>query len=135
MRVVLGNNIWISFLIGKRLSALRPIFHRPDVEVYYCEALEQEYLDVSHRPKILKYVGEQQIERVHLLMTDSCHSFEVVSKNNTLVRDPKDVYLLTLCEAAKVDVLVTGDADLLKLGQYNLTKIVAFEEALSLLGM
>lgn len=135
MRVVFDNNIWISFLIGKRLSALRPVFHRPDVEIYYCEALEQEYLDVSHRPKIMKYADEQQIERVHLLMTDSCRSVEVVPQNNTSVRDPKDVYLLTLCETAKVDVLVTGDADLLALGQNNLTKIVAFEEALSLLGI
>ena len=28
MRIIFDNNIWISFLIGKRLSALRSVFSR-----------------------------------------------------------------------------------------------------------
>lgn len=133
MRIIFDNNIWISFLIGKRLSALRSVFSRADFEVYYSDELEQEFLDVAHRPKILKYVDEQQIERVHQLMIRACHHDTCTSLNTALVRDPKDVYLLALCDAVKADYLVSGDSDLLELKEYNQTKIVEFETVLGLL--
>ena len=111
MRIIFDNNIWISFLIGKRLSELRPVFSRTDVEIFYCNELEQEFLDVAHRPKIQKYVNEQQIERVHQLMVCTCHHEAITSLDPTPVRDPKDVYLLALSEAVKADYLVSGDSD------------------------
>lgn len=37
MRIIFDNNIWISLLIGKRLTALRPLFERADVEVFFCD--------------------------------------------------------------------------------------------------
>ena len=133
MRIVFDNNIWISFLIGKRLAALRPVFYRSDVEIYYCDELEKEFLEVAHRPKILKYVNEQQIERVHQLMVCICHHGAFNNVSTALVRDPKDIYLLALSDAIKADYLVSGDSDLLELNEYNQTKIVDFETILRLL--
>ena len=133
MRIIFDNNIWISFLIGKRLSELRPVFSRTDVEIFYCNELEQEFLDVAHRPKIQKYVNEQQIERVHQLMVCTCHHEAIASLDPTPVRDPKDVYLLALSEAVKADYLVSGDSDLLELDEYHQTKIVDFETILKML--
>jgi len=133
MRIIFDNNIWISFLIGKRLSELRPVFSRTDVEIYYCDELEREFLDVAHRPKILKYVNEQQIERVHQLMIGACCHGTFTNLNIAPVRDPKDVYLLSLSDAVKADYLVSGDSDLLELNEYNHTKIVDFETILGLL--
>jgi hypothetical protein len=133
MRIIFDNNIWISFLIGKRLSELRPVFSRTDVEIFYCNELEQEFLDVAHRPKIQKYVNEQQIERVHQLMVCTCHHEAIASLDPTPVRDPKDVYLLALSEAVKADYLVSGDSDLLELDEYHQTKIVDFEKIIGLL--
>lgn len=133
MRIIFDNNIWISFLIGKRLSELRPVFSRTDVEIYYCDELEREFLDVAHRPKIQKYVNEQQIERVHQLMVCTCHHEAIASLAPTPVRDPKDVYLLALSEAVKADYLVSGDSDLLELDEYHQTKIVDFETILKML--
>ena len=43
-RVLFDNNIWISFLIGKRLNTLFDVFGRPDIIVCYC----------ASRPRILK---------------------------------------------------------------------------------
>ena len=60
MRIIFDNNIWISFLIGKRLAALRSAFTRQDVEIYFCDELEHEFLDVARRPKIQKYVNEHR---------------------------------------------------------------------------
>ena len=133
MRIIFDNNIWISFLIGKRLSELQPVFGRTDVEIYYCDELEWEFLDVAHRPKIQKYVNEQQIERVHQLMICTCHHGTIASIDPTPVRDPKDVYLLALSEAVQADYLVTGDSDLLELNEFHQTKIVDFEAFLRML--
>ena len=133
MRIIFDTNIWISFLIGKRLAALRTVFSRQDINVYYCDELEQEFLDVSHRPKIQRYVDEQQIQRVHQLMTHFCHHAVASTQNATPVRDPKDVYLLALSDAVKADFLVSGDSDLTDMQQHNQTKIIDFNTALTLL--
>lgn len=137
MKIVFDNNIWISFLIGKRLATLRSVFSRLDVEIYYCDELEGEFLDVSHRPKIMKYVDEKQVERVHRLMVTMCHKVEIEKLKSTPapVRDPKDVYLLALSEVVEADYLVSGDTDLLDLKEYNQTKIVDIETFLPLLSL
>ena len=135
MRIIFDNNIWISFLIGKRLAELRPVFSRTDVEIYYCDELESEFLEVAHRPKIQKYVDEEQIERVHQLMMAACLHGETAKIETTPIRDPKDVYLLSLSDAIKADYLVSGDSDLLELKEYLQTKIVDFETALGLLDL
>ena len=123
MRIIFDNNIWISFLIGKRLAALRSAFTRQDVEIYFCDELEHEFLDVARRPKIQKYVNEQQVQRVHQLMTAFCHRAVAVTPSATPVRDPKDVYLLALSDSVKADYLISGDSDLTDMEQHNQTKI------------
>ena len=42
----------------------------------------------------------------------------------TAVRDPKDLYLLSLADTIGADYIVSGDADLTDLGQYNQTRIL-----------
>jgi len=133
MRIIFDNNIWISFLIGKRLSALRSVFSRKDVEIFFCDELENEFLDVAHRPKIQKYVDEQQVQRVHQLMTRFCNRAKATMRGTTPVRDPKDVYLLALSDAIKADYLVSGDSDLTDLQQHNQTRIIDFSKALQFL--
>ena len=133
MRIIFDNNIWISFLIGKRLSELRLVFSRTDVEIYYCDELEREFMDVAHRPKIQKYVNADQVERVHQLMVCACRCGTIAVLGSIPVRDPKDVYLLALSEAVKADYLVSGDSDLLELKEYRQTRIVDFEAILNVL--
>ena len=43
-------------------------------------------------------------------------------------RDPKDDYLLTLAQQARLDYLVTGDKDLLVLGTHLQTEILTFTD-------
>lgn len=133
MRIIFDNNIWISFLIGKRLADLRSAFTRQDVEIYFCDELEHEFLDVARRPKIQKYVNEQQVQRVHQLMTAFCHRAVAVTPSATPVRDPKDVYLLALSDSVKADYLISGDSDLTDMEQHNQTKIVDFATILCIL--
>lgn len=133
MRIVFDTNIWVSFLIGKKLVSLQSFFERPDIEICYCDELEREFLAVSHREKIGKYVDEKQIERVHRLMTDCCHRYEISECNKLFVRDPKDTFLLALSDTVCADFLITGDADLKDIHNHNHTKIIDFETALVLL--
>jgi predicted nucleic acid-binding protein len=44
------------------------------------------------------------------------------------LRDPKDLYLLSLAKAADANFLLTGDKDLLVLEWYNLTEIISYSE-------
>ena len=124
MRVIFDNNIWISFLIGKRLVSLQHVFTSSDVDILYCDELEREFLEIAHRPKIQKYVNEQQVHRVHRLMTQCCHRIKIADPASMKVRDPKDVYLLALADAANADYLVSGDSDLTDIHQYNRTAII-----------
>ena len=41
------------------------------------------------------------------------------------VRDPKDLYLLSLCETVDANYLISGDNDLLELQTYEKTRIVS----------
>ena len=133
IRVLFDNNIWISFLIGKQLNTLLDVFGRPDVVVCYCDELEQEFLNVAHRPKILRYVNEEQIERVHQLMTQFCELFEVGDTASITNRDPKDIYLLALAESVPVDYIVSGDKDLTDLHQHAGIPILKYVELLEIL--
>lgn len=128
MRVVFDTNIWVSFLIGKRLSFLKSCFERLDIEVYYCFELEQEFLDVANRVKIKKYVDEKKVREAHRIMVNSCRKIQNIESVDSSIRDPKDLYLLSLAETVKADVIVTGDADLLVLKQHKQTKMMTFAE-------
>ena len=135
IRVLFDNNIWISFLIGKQLNTLLDVFGRPDVVVCYCDELEQEFLNVAHRPKILRYVNEEQIERVHQLMTQFCELLEVGDTASITNRDPKDIYLLALAESVPVDYIVSGDKDLTDLHQHAGIPILKYVELLEILNV
>lgn len=135
IRVLFDNNIWISFLIGKQLNTLLDVFGRPDVVVCYCDELEQEFLNVAHRPKILRYVNEEQIERVHQLMTQFCELFEVGDTASITNRDPKDIYLLALAESVPVDYIVSGDKDLTDLHQHAGIPILKYVDLLEILNI
>lgn len=133
MRVVFDTNIWVSFLIGKRLLLSQSLFKRSDIEIYYCAELECEFFDVTRRGKIRKYVDEKQIQRVHHLMVSTCHKCQKLIPVVFSIRDPKDLYLLSLAETVNADYIVSGDTDVLDLKWYKETKTVTFAEFKALL--
>ena len=55
IRVVVDTNVWISFLIGRRMSNLMKLLTRTDVQLIFSEELLNELHEVSKRPKFLKY--------------------------------------------------------------------------------
>ena len=133
MNVILDTNIWISFLLGKRLQHVAQIFDHEDVNVYLSKELINELVEVMSRPKIHKYISTESVEAMWDLMRNKCYTIEEYPITATNVRDPKDVYLLSMAEAIPADFVVTGDNDLLILHRHNNIPILSFVEFMQIL--
>ncbi len=132
-RIIIDTNLWISLLIGKRLSELRFLCNNDSIAVYFCEELKREFIQVASRGKIEKYVTKEHIMRTLELMEASC-TLGVVKHTavSSTLRDAKDLYLLALAEAVQADYILTGDKDLLVLQHHRQTKIVTFAAFMTL---
>ena len=85
------------------------------------------------RPKISEHISQEKIEAMWELMRSRCLPIENYPEVESSIRDTKDVYLLAMAEAIPVNVIVTGDKDLLVLKQYHDTAIMTYQEFLILI--
>ena len=126
-RVVIDTNIWISFLIGKRLSGLHRHIDSGRIEIATCAMQLRELAEVLNRPRIRKYIPEAQAEEFIDLLLDVVLMVEP-EQGPPLCRDPKDDYLLYTAMAAKADYLVSGDNDLLSISSIGNTQIITHKD-------
>jgi putative PIN family toxin of toxin-antitoxin system len=126
-RVIVDTNLWISLLIGKRLSDLRSLCTSDTVDVYICDELLEEFMRIASREKIRKYTTDERVVQTLDLMKASCISGSVgAGVVSSGLRDVNDLYLLALAETVKADFILTGDKDLLSLQSHRQTKIVTW---------
>ena len=128
MRIILDTNIWISFLIGHRLPEIRTIVTDERFEVFVCPQLMGEIIDVASRDKIRKYVPSNDVTDLIRIIRAFCHSVEIEADTVSDIRDPKDLYLLSLAETIVAIYIVSGDADLTTLGKHGNTRIITLTE-------
>lgn len=133
MKIIIDNNIWISFLIGKKMSLLRRIFTDSSIIVYVCNELLREFEDVSQRGKIRKYISDADVRDTFALMKMYCRKVDILHTAQSPIRDAKDLYLLSLADSVEADYIVTGDKDLLVLEKHNQTRIITYSEFRNLL--
>lgn len=126
-RVVVDTNIWISFLIGKRLAGLHRHMDSGRIRIVTCNEQLTEIANVLCRPRIRKYISEEQAEEFLDLLLDVAMLVEPEA-GPQLCRDPKDDYLLYTAKAAGADYLVSGDNDLLSLREIGSTRIVSYSD-------
>ena len=132
IRAILDTNLWISYLISKRLSEIDQLFERDDLRLLFSEELLDEFIEVAGRPKFRSYFPEEDVEQLLSLFDVFGEIIDVTSKID-LCRDAKDNFLLALAKDGFADFLVTGDEDLLVIRQFETTKIIsysAFKETL-----
>ena len=123
VRMVIDTNLWISFLIGKKLDCLLELLDNPWFELVSTARLNEEMLEVSRRPKLRKYFREENV----LLLEEWMNQHFVMVEIDDIpkrCRDPKDDYLLELAVRANAIYLVSGDKDLLDIGQINECRIM-----------
>ena len=135
-RIIIDTNLWISLLIGKRLSELRSLCNSDIVDVYICDELNDEFIRIASREKVRKYADEERLIQTLELMKASClwRSIKKIVISSGL-RDVNDLYLLVLADTVNADFILTGDKDLLTLQSHNQTQIVTYKEFAAILAI
>lgn len=125
MRVVLDTNILLSGLISLSGTPARLVeawLDRRFTLVSHALQLD-ELREVTRRDKIRRLIRPAEAGRLVnqiALVAEMPDALPAVERSS----DPRDDFLLALCEAGSVDWLVTGDKDdLLALGRHGATRI------------
>jgi len=123
VKVVFDTNVWISFLIGRRLSKIKDLILDNKIIVVTTEQLLEEIKLVTGRDKLKKYFPKESV-------TELIDLIEVIGKKvkitptHLVCRDPKDNFLLDLIDFSKANYLVTGDKDLLEHNPFKTAQIL-----------
>ena len=133
MKVLFDTNLWISFMIGKRLSSLAEVLNHQDVEVYVSEQLLDEIRTVISRPKFDKLISKETRYYFFEMMYDVCQITDITVQADSPIRDIKDLYLLSMAESVPVDYIVSGDKDLLDLEKHNDIPILKYSEFITII--
>lgn len=123
IKVIFDPNVWISFLIGKRLSIIKEYISNGSITIITTNQLLTEIENVTSREKLKKYFPHDGVIELLDLLNTIAENVEINS-THFLSRDPKDNFLLDLIDYSKADYLVTGDKDLLEHNQFKTAKIL-----------
>lgn len=129
-RLVVDTNVLISWLIGWRLRDLDAVFVQEKFQLCFSARSLAELAEVTRRPKLRKYFTQARAEESIERLVRMAHIVKREPKVVSVCRDAKDDFLLALAKAAKADLLVTGDHDLLVLKKHGGTRIVTPGELL-----
>ena len=133
MKVLFDTNLWISFMIGKRLSTLADVLYRSDVEVYVSEQLLNEIRTVIARPKFDRLISTETRYNFFEMVYNVCHMTNINVVAISPIRDIKDVYLLSMAQSVPVDYIISGDKDLTDLREHAGIPILTYSELLTIL--
>ncbi len=127
MRLLLDTNLWISFLISSKYERLDELLYSQKCRLLFSQELLEEFVAVVKRPKLRKYISQDELEDL-LETIDEVADFVNVTSKISECRDPKDNFLLLLAVDGKADYLLTGDKDLLVLKKIGDTEIRTISE-------
>ncbi|WP_028666752.1 putative toxin-antitoxin system toxin component, PIN family [Runella zeae] len=123
IRVIFDTNVWISFLIGKRLSYIKAFVVDRRITIIITEQLLTEIKVVTSREKLQKYFPKNSVIELIELLENISEKVDI-SPLHFISRDPKDNFLLDLIHFSKADYLVTGDKDLLEHHPFKTAQIL-----------
>ncbi len=133
IKVIIDTNLFISFLIGRKLHGLKEKVVDFKFELIFAEQSIQELIMVSQRQKFSKYFKAEDLDNLVDLIQTIGRIFKI-THIPAICRDPKDDFLLELASKSKADYLVTGDIDLLEIENHKGTKIITVKEFDRILG-
>jgi putative PIN family toxin of toxin-antitoxin system len=137
MRIVLDTNVVTSALLwrGVPYQLLQLIRQRSNLQPYSSAGLLEELADVLTRPSL-----SRQLNAIHRtaadVLLDYSSAVEIIKPAplaQPVCRDPDDDAVLALALTAEVDLVVSGDQDLLVLGQFERIPIITARAALDVL--
>ena len=124
VKVIFDTNVWISFLIGKRLAKIKHYISDGSITIITTDQLLTEIKMVTNREKLKKYFPEESVKELLELLETIAQKVEI-KPTHFINRDPKDNFLLDLIDFSKADYLVTGDKDLLEHNPFKTAKILS----------
>jgi putative PIN family toxin of toxin-antitoxin system len=110
--IILDSNIWISYVISKRLAILVQIIQKNQLTILSSQHLVKEIQDVLKRAKFKKYISNSDVKEVIIIHQKLCRFVETNETTNQLT-DIKDNFLLHLYDKGKATMIVSGDKNLL----------------------
>ena len=122
IKVIIDTNVWISFLIGKRMEFLKDLIVNKQIRIVTTEQLLEEISQVTSREKISKYFPKKHVDDLIELLKQ-ISEVKITKQQHAICRDIKDNFLLDLSDQSKADFLVTGDNDLLILDPFKKTRM------------
>lgn len=134
MKVILDCNIWISFLLSRQDCLLRRMLMDTRFDIYICDELLAEIVNVARRDKIRKRVSEAELQQLLKIIDAFCEKTTIDHIAESIIRDPKDLYLLSLAETIDADYIVSGDKDLTDLNQHLRTRIIKLADFKLMMG-
>ncbi|WP_262897704.1 putative toxin-antitoxin system toxin component, PIN family [Dyadobacter sandarakinus] len=108
--------------MSKNFSRLDQHILSGKVKLLFSQELLDKFIEVASRLKFTRYFSANDIKSVVTIISDYSEFVFVTTIVNEC-RDEKDNFLLALGVDGQVDVLITGDADLLTLDTYRGTRI------------
>jgi putative PIN family toxin of toxin-antitoxin system len=134
VRIVLDTNVVTSALLWRGIphQLLQAVRQRANLQLYSSAALLEELADVLTRPSLVKQLATIDKQAADVLQ-DYVSAVEIIRAEplaQPVCRDPDDDDVLALALAAQADLIVSGDQDLLVLGQFEAIPIVTARQAL-----
>lgn len=123
IKIVVDTNWWVSFVINRFKSQLTDLLINPSIHFATSPELQREIFETLDSPKLSKFIRPDLAAEFKAYFPKFTLLVEV-STSVSVCRDPKDNFLLALAQDADADYLISGDADLLILGQFGRTKIM-----------
>lgn len=121
MRVLLDTNVWVASFIARGTSSDLVEHLEHNHSVLTSEWLLDELRDVLTRK--FDYSSDR-VDRVETFVRSSTECITLSGEPPSVSEDPDDNYVLLTASEGEVDLLVTGDQDLLVLDFYDGIKIV-----------
>lgn len=127
INVIFDTNVWISFLIGKKLRSINNYIVDGRITIITSEQLLIELKATTSSDKLKKYFPTESVNDLLELMEVICKKVQIHSRHK-FCRDPKDNFLFDLIDFSKADYLVTGDKDLLEHNPFKTAQILTAKE-------
>jgi len=124
LKLIVDTNLWVSFIISKKLNLLDPLLFAGDARLLFSLELIAEIQETIAKPRLKKYFGTNALEEMLSAFEPYIELIKVESIV-TVCRDSKDNFLLALAKDGKADYLLTGDNDLLTIKKFRKTKIIS----------
>ncbi|WP_114749893.1 putative toxin-antitoxin system toxin component, PIN family [Pleomorphovibrio marinus] len=130
-KIILDTNIWVSYIVGRKLDAIAKLIFDHNLIVFSCTELEEELGDVLARDKFKNLLYSEPGH--YLDFVQNLTTSITISGNYQGCPDAKDNFLFDLAIQSQAELVVTGDKLLLDFEVQNI-KVISFKDFRELFG-